>query len=76
MLVPKGWFKPFAIRPCKTRDRWLARSARARLCNPKTVETEPRQKIAQDDVLSIPDVRNATRKGKRVGVINLTKHET
>ena len=38
----KGWFKPFAIRPYKTRDRRLARFARTRLRHPKTVETEPR----------------------------------
>ena len=34
------------------------------------------EKIAQGDVLSIPDVRNAIRKGSRVSVINLTKNET
>jgi aconitate hydratase len=33
-------------------------------------------KIAQDDLLSIPDVRNAIRKGNRVKVINLTRNET
>ena len=32
--------------------------------------------IAQGDVLSIPDVRNAIRKGNRVRVINLTRNET
>ncbi len=32
--------------------------------------------IAQGDRLSIPDVRNAIRKGNRVEVINLTKNET
>ena len=34
------------------------------------------EKIAQGDVLSIPEVRNAIRKGNRVGVINMTKNET
>ena len=33
-------------------------------------------KIAQGDLLSIPDVRNAIRKGNRVQVINLTRNET
>jgi aconitate hydratase len=33
-------------------------------------------KVAQGDRLSIPDVRNAIRKGNRVQVINLTKNET
>lgn len=33
-------------------------------------------KIAQGDLLSIPDVRNAIRKGNRVKVINLTRNET
>ena len=42
-LASKGRFKPFAIRPCKTRDRQLARSVRARLCCPKTVAAEPRE---------------------------------
>ena len=41
-FASKGTFKPFAIRPYKTQDRRLARSARARLCYPKAVETEPR----------------------------------
>ncbi len=40
------------------------------------VNPEDWGKIAQGDVLSIPDVRNAIRKGNRVGVINLTKNET
>ena len=40
------------------------------------VDPEDWEKIAQGDVLSISDVRNAIRKGKRVGVINLTKNET
>ena len=34
------------------------------------------EKIAQGDVLSIPDVRNAIRNGNRVRMINLTKNET
>jgi aconitate hydratase len=33
-------------------------------------------KIAQDDTLSIPDVRNAIRQGNSVKVINLTRNET
>ncbi len=33
-------------------------------------------KIAQGDKLSIPDVRNAIRKGNKVQVINLTRNET
>ena len=40
------------------------------------VNPEDWEKIAQGDVLSIPDVRNAIRKGSRVSVINLTKNET
>ena len=40
------------------------------------VDPEDWEKIAQGDVLSIPDVRNAIRKGNRVRVINLTKNET
>lgn len=40
------------------------------------VDPEDWEKIAQDDVLSIPDVRNAIRKGNLLGVINLTKNET
>ena len=34
------------------------------------------EKIAQGDVLSVSDVRNAIRKGNRLEVINLTKNET
>jgi aconitate hydratase len=33
-------------------------------------------KIAQDDTLSIPDVRNAIRQGNSVKVVNLTRKET
>ena len=40
------------------------------------VDPEDWKKIAQGDVLSIPDVRNAIRKGTRVTVINLTQNET
>ena len=40
------------------------------------VDPEDWKKIAQGDVLSIPDVRNAIRKGNRVRVINLTQNET
>jgi aconitate hydratase len=40
------------------------------------VNPEDWEKIAQGDVLSIPDVRNAIRKGSRVSVINRTKNET
>ena len=40
------------------------------------VDLEDWQKIAQGDVLSIPDVRNAIREGNRVRVINLTRNET
>jgi aconitate hydratase len=34
------------------------------------------ERIAQGDVLSIPDVRNAIQRGKRVTVVNLTQNET
>ena len=34
------------------------------------------EKIAQGDVLSIPDVRNAIRNGNSVKVINLTRNAT
>lgn len=40
------------------------------------VDPEDWEKIAQGDVLSIPDVRNAIRKGTRVRVINLIRNET
>ena len=40
------------------------------------VDPEDWKRIAQGDVLSIPDVRNAIRKGNRVRVINLTRNET
>jgi aconitate hydratase len=40
------------------------------------VDPEDWGKIAQGDILSIPDVRNAIRNGNRVKVINLTKNET
>ena len=40
------------------------------------VNPEDWEKIAQGDVLSIPDVRNAIRNGNRLSVINLTQNET
>ncbi|MDD5579441.1 MAG: aconitate hydratase [Methylobacter sp.] len=40
------------------------------------VDPEDWEKIAQGDVLSIPDVRNAIRTGSRVKVINLFKNES
>ena len=40
------------------------------------VDPDDWKKIAQGDVLSIPDVRNAIRNGNGVKVINLTKNET
>ncbi len=40
------------------------------------VDPEDWEKIAQGDVLSIPDARNTIRQGNRVRVINLTRNET
>jgi len=40
------------------------------------VDPDDWDRIAQDDVLSIPDVRAAIRTGKRVRVVNLSKNET
>ena len=40
------------------------------------VDPEDWDRIAQGDVLSIPDVRDTIRTGKRVRVVNLTRDET
>lgn len=40
------------------------------------VDPEDWDRIAQGDVLSIPDVRDTIRTGKRVRVVNLTRNET
>jgi aconitate hydratase len=39
------------------------------------IDPDDWEKIAQGDVLSIPDARNAIRKGNRVKVVNLTQNE-